>query len=135
MSLCPPRDASSNINVPEAQRDPNEWNEKIYHEESDKALDLLHEKLEAYVEDLGIPESDVEYSQGVLTVCLGKLGTFVINKQTPNKQIWMSSPVSGPFRYDWNSGLWVYHRDGRMLLQQLETELEGLTGKPIKLLS
>jgi hypothetical protein len=32
--------------------------------------------------------------QGVLTVHLGAdRGTFVINKQTPNRQIWLSSPV------------------------------------------
>ena len=30
---------------------------------------------------------------GVLTVKMGSdLGTYVINKQTPNKQIWLSSP-------------------------------------------
>ena len=42
--------------------------------------------------------------QGVLTVRLGELGTYVINKQTPNRQIWMSSPISGPVRYDWAPG-------------------------------
>jgi len=30
---------------------------------------------------------------GVLTVKLGRRGTYVINKQTPNRQIWLSSPV------------------------------------------
>lgn len=29
----------------------------------------------------------------VLTLKLGTLGTYVVNKQTPNRQIWMSSPV------------------------------------------
>ncbi len=42
--------------------------------------------------------------QGVLTLRLGDLGTYVINKQTPNRQIWMSSPLSGPVRYDWGPG-------------------------------
>lgn len=31
--------------------------------------------------------------QGVLTIKLGKRGTFVLNKQAPNRQIWLSSPV------------------------------------------
>ena len=31
--------------------------------------------------------------QGVLTVKLGAHGTYVYNKQTPNRQIWMSSPI------------------------------------------
>lgn len=29
----------------------------------------------------------------MLTVALGDRGTFVINKQTPNRQIWLSSPI------------------------------------------
>ena len=29
----------------------------------------------------------------VLTLKLGCLGTYVLNKQTPNRQIWLSSPV------------------------------------------
>jgi frataxin len=66
--------------------------------------------------------------QGVLTVKLGRHGTYVINKQTPNRQIWMSSPVSGPFRYDYQHGSWVYARTGQELLQQVQQELQGLLG-------
>lgn len=39
---------------------------------------------------------------GVLTVKLGRHGTYVINKQTPNRQIWLSSPV----RCDQQEGAW-----------------------------
>ncbi|XP_008101517.3 frataxin, mitochondrial [Anolis carolinensis] len=40
-------------------------------------------------------EYDVSFGSGVLTVKLGgNMGTYVINKQTPNKQIWLSSPTS-----------------------------------------
>ena len=28
-------------------------------------------------------------------------GTWVINKQPPNRQVWLSSPISGPRRFDW----------------------------------
>lgn len=38
-------------------------------------------------------DADIELSQGVLTLKLGALGTYVINKQAPNRQLWMSSPV------------------------------------------
>jgi len=30
---------------------------------------------------------------GVLTVKLGEHGTYVINKQAPNRQMWLSSPI------------------------------------------
>jgi len=35
---------------------------------------------------------DITYSQGVLNIKLGDAGTWVINKQTPNRQLWWSSP-------------------------------------------
>ena len=41
---------------------------------------------------------DTRFQNGVLTVKLGEAGTYVINKQAPNQQIWLSSPVSGPKR-------------------------------------
>lgn len=52
-------------------------------------------------------------------------GTYVVNKQPPNRQIWLSSPISGPKRYDWDTerGTWVYSRDGSTLLGLLKDEM------------
>ena len=60
----------------------------------------------------------------------------MINKQPPNKQIWLSSPISGPKRYDWvvisegqnakegtGDGEWVYLRDMSTLRELLLTEV------------
>ncbi|KAF8414022.1 hypothetical protein HHK36_002021 [Tetracentron sinense] len=78
---------------------------------------------------------DIDYGNQVLTLKLGNLGTYVLNKQTPNRQIWLSSPVSGPSRFDWDisSQTWVYRRTKANLLQLFERELEQLCGKPISL--
>lgn len=67
------------------------------------------------------------------------MGTYIINKQPPNKQIWLSSPTSGPKRYDYvlggegmhekegtGQGDWVYLRDGSSLTELLRKEL-GIT--------
>lgn len=67
--------------------------------------------------------------QGVLTLYLGNnRGTYVINKQTPNKQIWLSSPVSGPKRYDYDMSerKWIYSHDGVNLDDLLNTELNNM---------
>ena len=88
---------------------------------------------------------------GVLTVTHPDKGTYVLNKQPPNKQIWLSSPVSGPKRFDWvlrstggmsskqdtegsegdvgddghvGGGKWIYIRDGAGLSEILREELE-----------
>ena len=81
---------------------------------------------------------------GVLTLSTPH-GTYVLNKQPHNKQIWLSSPISGPKRYDWvlggadhqllkegtatdphgdlKGGVWVYIRDGSFLTDLLKKEV------------
>ena len=81
---------------------------------------------------------------GVLTISHTDRGSWVINKQPPNKQIWLSSPESGPKRYDWvvvgagqhekegsavdpgddgTGGKWIYLRDGSSLSDLLHSEV------------
>ncbi|XP_078621731.1 frataxin, mitochondrial-like [Branchiostoma floridae x Branchiostoma japonicum] len=100
-----------------------------YHRIADDTLDGLAE----YLEDLGDqdcspPDYDVQFSSDVLTLRLGgDLGTYVINKQTPNRQIWLSSPTSGPKRYDYSpdrSG-WVYRHDDNTMHSLLQEELSA----------
>ncbi|CAD2217266.1 frataxin-like, mitochondrial precursor [Angomonas deanei] len=90
----------------------------------------------AVEEGLGAVESealeDVDLSDGVLTVEVcpagGKTMYFVINKQAPRRQLWLSSPVSGPHHYDFQQGRWGSDRDGHFLEEKLEQELTALLG-------
>nr|XP_056704782.1 frataxin, mitochondrial [Euleptes europaea] len=97
----------------------------------EKLVEETFESLVDFFEDLAdkhfIPEDyDVSFGTGVLTVKLGgNMGTYVINKQTPNKQIWLSSPTSGPKRYDWTGENWVYSHDGVSLHELLAKELSA----------
>jgi frataxin len=75
--------------------------EARYHKEADHTLDVMCEVLERMIEDADIEDADIELSQGVLTLSLGSLGTYVINKQTPNRQIWMSSPLRYVYTASW----------------------------------
>ncbi|KAL2265789.1 hypothetical protein VTJ83DRAFT_6889 [Remersonia thermophila] len=98
-----------------------------YHAVANDYLDRLLSRLEELQDTR--EDIDVEFSDGVLTLRLGPdVGTYVINKQPPSKQIWWSSPVSGPKRYDYvvlgesqyekqdtAVGDWVYLRDGSTL--------------------
>ncbi|KAL9020897.1 MAG: hypothetical protein Q9185_001860 [Variospora sp. 1 TL-2023] len=70
-----------------------------YHRLADTYIDALVAKLEEIQEERD--EVDCEYSAGVLTLTFPPAGTYVLNKQPPNKQIWLSSPISGPKRYDY----------------------------------
>ncbi|VDM36000.1 unnamed protein product [Hydatigera taeniaeformis] len=78
--------------------------------------------------DLG-SDYDVSYSDGVLTINFGpRHGTYVLNKQTPNKQIWLSSPKSGPKRYDYDlsRGSWTYRHDQSDLFNLLSSEISEI---------
>ena len=87
---------------------------------ADEALDNILEK----ADELSDERDDVEceLSSGVLTLKTPE-GTWVINKQVPNRQLWLSSPVSGPCRYEYVDGTWTHTRDGSSLSELLEREL------------
>ena len=68
---------------------------------SNETLESLNDRFSELIEDHdSLMGADTTLADGVLTVKLNEHGTYVINKQTPNQQIWLSSPVSGPYRYD-----------------------------------
>lgn len=78
--------------------------ESLYHEVSDATLDAISDYL-SELEDT-TEEMDMNCSQGVLNISLGpSIGHWVINKQTPNRQLWWSSPMSGPRRYEYDSSM------------------------------
>ena len=88
---------------------------------ADEALDNILEK----ADELSDARDDVEaeLSSGVLTLKIAGAGTWVINKQVPNRQLWLSSPVSGPCRYEHVDGTWTHTRDGSSLAELLEREI------------
>ena len=92
--------------------------------------------VEAEAEDKIGDDFDMTMADGVMNLMLGpKYGTYVINKQTPNLQIWLSSPVSGPWRYDYNreTQRWESTRDQHVLQHRLKEELEELCGLVVDL--
>lgn len=99
-----------------------------YETVAEKTLESLTETFETLLDKHKLP-SDVTYSNGVLTVELEKFGTYVINKQTPNKQIWLSSPFSGPKRYDFINQSWIYKHDGISLHSLLNNEISNIFKK------
>lgn len=94
-------------------------------------LESLSDELEILAEDY--PQIDVELSHGVMTLTVAPGKTYVINKQPPNKQIWLSSPVSGPKRYDLIGGKWTTLRDGSQLTPLLDKELSDELGTEVSL--
>ncbi|KAI5702674.1 hypothetical protein M8J75_002905 [Diaphorina citri] len=92
-----------------------------------ETLESLTDYFDVIVEEnTHLENADVTYGDGVLTVNFGNPhGTYVINRQTPNKQIWLSSPTSGPKRYDFDPSrnTWIYKHDNKSLHDLLQEEI------------
>lgn len=101
----------------------DEISDTQYNRISNDYLEDLGDELEAVGEDY--PSVDFELSQGVLTLNTTK-GTYVINRQPPTKQMWLSSPLTGPNRYDLIGGQWVSLRDHGKLTELLSRELSEI---------
>ncbi|CAG8899048.1 unnamed protein product [Penicillium salamii] len=122
---------------PDHITEPSPLSAEEYYEYSEHYFNVLLAHLESAQEEGADVEG--EYSAGVLNVSVPAIGTFVLNKQPPNKQIWLSSPISGPKRFDWIvegdymhekqdsrpfvNGQWIYLRDGTNLTDLLNSEL------------
>src|SRR5688572_29622833 len=48
---------------------------------------------------------DIDFHNDILTLTTD-YGVFVINKQPAIKQIWLSSPISGPYHFSYIDGKW-----------------------------
>eukprot|EP00040_Diaphanoeca_grandis_P027828 m.159281 g.159281 ORF g.159281 m.159281 type:complete len:185 (-) comp31129_c2_seq10:47-601(-) len=105
-----------------------------FHHICDESLENLSDEFNDIMDTHALGDDfDVMFGDGVLTFKLGDLGTYVINKQTPNQQIWLSSPVSGPKRYTYDptATQWMYAHDNVPLHERLSTELSDLLKEPL----
>lgn len=70
---------------------------------------------------------DVELQDGILTIET-EVGIFVINKQTSVKEIWLSSPISGPYHFIYKDGWWTNSQKIELislLSKELSIKLNG----------
>ena len=108
--------------------------EARFHEVSEHTLESIMSLLAPLESELD-DDVDISYSQGVLNMNLGKHGFWVINKQTPNRQLWWSSPISGPRRYEFHVAggggrieEWKGTADQKDMLGLLTAEILQVTG-------
>jgi len=94
--------------------------DSIADETLNRLLDVIDDKLGDRFE--------VDMENGMLTIETDTGGQYIINKHGPNRQIWVSSPVSGASHYQFNevTRSWVDTRSGESLTLKLSEELSGL---------
>jgi iron donor protein CyaY len=85
--------------------------------ESEKTLYQIAENIESVDTECMI---DVDLHDGILTLETDQ-GVFVVNRQSAAKEIWLSSPISGPYHFVFQEGRWKTQSDD--LLELLSKEL------------
>lgn len=83
-------------------------------------FDAIQDRLED--EDIEMnPKVDIQYNDGVLTLKYNNEYTWVLNQHRVTRQLWLSSPISGPAKYNYhrNTQQWLNERDGKSKLSEL----------------
>ena len=93
---------------------------------ADRTLQHLLDAVEA-----GSPAADCELRDGILTIEADGIGTFIVNRHAPNREIWLSSPRSGAWHFgrDAAAGAWVSTRGPERLEAVLSADL-GVAVEP-----
>src|SRR5262245_43158234 len=78
---------------------------------------------------------DAELVGGILTLELEEGGIYQLNKHAANREIWLSSPVSGAWHFAWSDGdrAWRSTRGGDRLEDLLARDLSESLGEVIAL--
>ncbi|OAG29224.1 frataxin [Nematocida displodere] len=87
----------------------------VYNTLSKSALFRIFESLDRLY-------SSVSLNNGVLKAEIPKIGTYIVNRQPPKQEMWLSSPLSGPHHFKYQNSRWV-SSSGQDLMKVLSKEL------------
>ena len=96
-------------------------NETDFH----RAVDAVLARIEAAAED--VPELDVDLEAGILTLTCADGSRIIVNRQTPNREIWVAAR-SGGFHFAFRDGAWRDTRSGDELFASLSRVIASQAG-------
>jgi CyaY protein len=99
-------------------------NETEFH----RAVDAVLERIERSVE--ASDALDVDLEAGILTVTCPGDSRVIVNRQTPNREIWVAAR-SGGFHFAWRDGQWRDTRSGEELFASLARILSAQAGENV----
>jgi frataxin len=90
--------------------------ETRFHALADAILERIAEAVDSSLGD----DIDVDSQGGIVTLSLAGGGQYVLNKHAPNREVWLSSPVSGAWHFaPAEDGEWVSTREPKARLRRL----------------
>ena len=88
-------------------------------------VDAVLARVEAAVER--VDELDVDLEGGILTIGCPDASRIIVNRQTPNREIWVAAR-SGGFHFAWREGAWRDTRSGDELFASLARVIASQAG-------
>ena len=99
-------------------------NESDFH----RAVEAVLARIDLSAEHADDLDSDLE--GGVLTLECGDGSRIIVNRQTPNREIWVAAK-SGGFHFAWREGAWRDTRSGEELFDALARLVQAQCGARI----
>lgn len=90
-----------------------------------RAVDAILARIEGSLEDEDALDTDLE--GGVLTIECADGSRVIVNRQTPNREIWVAAKGGG-FHFTLRDGLWRDTRSGDELFASLARVLRAQAG-------
>ena len=103
---------------------PRIMNESDFHRSVDAVLARVESSLEAS------DSLDTDLEAGILTVECPDGSRVIVNRQTPNREIWVAAR-SGGFHFRWRDGAWRDTRSGDELFASLARIFEAQAGEKV----
>ncbi len=100
-------------------------NESDFH----RTVDAVFARIEASLE--GDDDLEVDLESGILTVTCPDESRVIINRQTPNREIWVAAR-SGGFHFVHRDGEWRDTRSGDELFASLARIVEAQSGVQVR---
>jgi CyaY protein len=98
--------------------------ESDFHRAVDAVLGRIESALEAH------DALDVDLEGGVLTVSCPDASRIIVNRQTPNREIWVAAR-SGGWHFAWRDGEWRDTRGGEELFASLARIIASQCGEKV----
>ena len=99
-------------------------NESEFHRAVDEVLARIERAVEA---TQGL---DVDLEAGILTIECPDGSRIIVNRQTPNREIWVAAR-SGGFHFAWQDGAWRDTRSGEELFASLAEIARAQAGESL----
>lgn len=84
--------------------------------EFEKLADQTIDRFAEIIDDVLGDRIDVDMHGGILTLTLPGKAQYIINKHGPNREIWLSSPVSGAAHFAFDGAKWISTRNPDLAL-------------------